>query len=344
MFPYALLEANCPWAGKVFRELKDTLLGTDFLGTKVPVVVMKCNDNEARDLFIRLQGGSDLKPQEVRDAWPGNFCQLVLEIGGKPQMNQPGHAFFLKAMKARPAGDRGKTRQLVAQLLMLFLEQKEHGRGHYVSTKSSILDGFYRNQAGLDLDSPKVERFREILDQLGDLFGDGKRPPLKVHDAIHLILFTDMLMSNYVRGWEEGLVAAFDKFAATLGEAKQYDDQPVGKSKDFQDIWSYYWKTRTNADYPATIQRRHEIYSAQMLRFLDNKAKEKDSQRGYTPAQREGIYFRDGKKCHFCQKEVAWDDAEIHHLEEHSKGGATTLENGVLVHKKCHPRGRPKGG
>lgn len=31
---------------------------------------------------------------------------------------------------------------------------------------------------------------------------------------------------------------------------------------------------------------------------------------------------------------------EIHHVEEHHKGGPTSLENGALVHKKdCHPKG-----
>ena len=32
-------------------------------------------------------------------------------------------------------------------------------------------------------------------------------------------------------------------------------------------------------------------------------------------------------------------DAEIHHVHKHSEGGKTTLENGVLVHKGCHPKG-----
>jgi hypothetical protein len=29
----------------------------------------------------------------------------------------------------------------------------------------------------------------------------------------------------------------------------------------------------------------------------------------------------------------------VHHVIEHSAGGATTLENGALVHKACHPKG-----
>ena len=30
---------------------------------------------------------------------------------------------------------------------------------------------------------------------------------------------------------------------------------------------------------------------------------------------------------------------EYHHVEEHAKGVRTVLENGVLVHAECHPKG-----
>jgi hypothetical protein len=35
---------------------------------------------------------------------------------------------------------------------------------------------------------------------------------------------------------------------------------------------------------------------------------------------------------------VNWADAQFHHVELHSQGGATTLDNGALVHKDCHPK------
>ena len=33
------------------------------------------------------------------------------------------------------------------------------------------------------------------------------------------------------------------------------------------------------------------------------------------------------------------NSVSIHHVEEHGKGGRTTLENGAPVHKDCHPKG-----
>lgn len=334
MFPYALQDSLCPWAGKTYSELGE--IKDKFLDTEVFVAVMECDDNEARDLFIRLQGGSDLKPQEIRDAWPGKFCELVLELGGKPQMNKPGHGFFLKAMKARPAGDRGRSRQLAAQLIMLFLEQKEKGEDFFVSIKSSVLNGYYRQQVGLNINSPEVERFRKILDKLEWIFGDGTRPPLKGHDAIHLILFVDKLMDRYTRDWESGIAGAFDRFSAETKRAKEFDEHPDKESKEFQDIWTYDWKTRTSSDYPTTIKQRHEIYERIMLMYLGDKAKEKDSQRGFNSSQKATIYYRDKKMCHKCSEEITWENAEFHHIRPHSEGGKTTVENGTLVCSDCH--------
>ncbi len=39
-----------------------------------------------------------------------------------------------------------------------------------------------------------------------------------------------------------------------------------------------------------------------------------------------------------CEAEVLWAEAEFHHVQEHSKGGPTSLENGALVQKGCHPK------
>ena len=64
----------------------------------------------------------------------------------------------------------------------------------------------------------------------------------------------------------------------------------------------------------------------------------KDPTRIYGALERELIYYRDKKLCQVCDAEVPWSDHEIHHVEEHSKGGSTTMENGALVHKHCHPK------
>jgi hypothetical protein len=106
-FPSFIQLQPCPWGGKTFDELTADLQ-EQFLATKLSVVMVETPvANEARDLFIRLQAGMPLNSQEKRDAWPGNFTEFVLKVGGKPQVPKyPGHEFFPKVMKAKAQAGR----------------------------------------------------------------------------------------------------------------------------------------------------------------------------------------------------------------------------------------------
>ena len=85
-FPNFVKDRPCPWAGLRYKELHDDLK-KKLRNTKIVAYELTTNDeNEIRDLFIRLQGGTALTPQDKRDSWPGNFTEFVLilfvRIGG----------------------------------------------------------------------------------------------------------------------------------------------------------------------------------------------------------------------------------------------------------------------
>lgn len=65
----------------------------------------------------------------------------------------------------------------------------------------------------------------------------------------------------------------------------------------------------------------------------------KDPKRLFGTLERELIYYRDKKKCGFCDGDVLWREAEFHHIAQHYQGGLTNLDNGVLMHSHCHPKG-----
>ena len=120
-FPSFIKEQPCRWAGKSFEEL-DKEEQIRFRDTELSVVMIQTDaQNEARDLFIRLQAGMPLNAQEKRDAWPGNFTEYILKIGGKPEIPRyPGNEFFNAVMKARKR-NRGDYRQLAAQMFLLLM-------------------------------------------------------------------------------------------------------------------------------------------------------------------------------------------------------------------------------
>jgi hypothetical protein len=331
-FPSFIKDCPCEWGGKKFDVLSPELQ-KQLLETALSVVLIEPDvPNEARDLFIRLQAGMPLTPQEKRDAWPGNFTEFILKVAGKPEIPKyPGDEFFTKVMGAK-AGKRGEMRQLAAQLVMLFLARRETGT--VCNTARDDIDTFYYKHLNFDHGSPDARRFVEILKMLTQLLGDGKRSKVIGHEAMHLVMLVDSLWDEYTRSWTGRFATAFDFFRVALAKDKlTKDDVQPGE------FWLQYGvHTRVASDRGSTIQRRHEFFSQKMLALL--RPELKDPIRIFGPIERELIYYRDKKTCQVCSAEVRWDEHEIHHVDGHAGGGATVIENGALVHKHCHPKGK----
>ncbi len=151
-FPAFLKIYECPWGGKNFQGMS-TDLQAELLDTKLPVAFIKTDDiNEVRDLFVRLQSGFPLNSQEKRDSYPGEFTDFILELGGKPDIPKyPGHSFFQKVLKMKPGQDRGKTRQLAAQISVLLFERFRNSPDHFSDINAHAIDEYYYTY--LDFDS-----------------------------------------------------------------------------------------------------------------------------------------------------------------------------------------------
>jgi 5-methylcytosine-specific restriction endonuclease McrA len=331
-FPEFIKKTPCPWASKAFEDLSEDLK-EQFRKTSLRIVKIETHDpNEARDLFVRLQAGMPLNSQEKRDAWPGQFTDFVLRLGGKPGIARyPGHDFFNDLMKARRSQDRGRFRQLAAQLAMLFFTHRDDGV--FCDINAGAIDDFYYEHLGFDSSSVNARRLGEVLDKLTILLRDQKRAKIIGHEAIHLVLLVDSLLDEYTRNWEKDFAVAFDSFREALAVAKKtrYDATP-------SEYWlSYGVGTRVNSDRADVIQRRHEFFVSKMLAALQPQIK--DPVRIFGPLERELIYYRDRKRCAVCDSDVVWAEGEIHHVVQHGKGGKTIIENGALVHRHCHPKG-----
>ena len=331
-FPSFIQLEPSPWGGKRFEELSPELQ-EKMLSTPLALVLVKTDiSDEARDLFIRLQAGMPLNSQEKRDAWPGNFTEYILKIGGKPEIPRyPGHDFFRDVMKAKSTG-RGEYRQLAAQMVMLYQTRRQIGK--YCDINADAIDSFYHKHLNFDQTSVDAKRFSQILDLLTQLLGDGKRKKIKGHEAIGLVLLMDSLMDDYTKSWQIKFADAFDAFRLKVGVAtqKRFDD-PSGE------YWAQYGQlTRTNSDRAGTIERRHLFLMEKIRAAL--KPQLKDPTRAFGQLEREIIYYRDQKHCQVPGhgEDVLWADAEIHHIQEHAIGGATVLGNGALVNKSCHPK------
>ena len=333
-FPVFLKEQPCPWGRKSFESLPQELQKR-FLEKEVPVAeITSPNPNEVRDLFVRLQAGLPLGPQEKRDAQPGDFTQFVLKLGGKAGLVRfPGNPFFRQV--AVPSAARGGVRTLAAQIAMLFLTRRQQGPMAFSSITSGAVDDYYYKHIDFDSDSDDCRRLLAILNKLNDRLGDGKRPKLRAHVAIHLVLLLDDLWDDYVGSWESRLPAALDRFLDDMAKSSKLAQEAPAAPNDF---WSRYgqWARTASSDGP-TIQRRHSFFAEQMRAHL-TPLELKDPTRLFGILDQEIMYFRDAKTCQRCFSEVAWDDAQFHHVKEHHVGGTTNVGNGALVHRWCHPK------
>lgn len=333
-FPRFIQKIDCPWGGKQFADFTDDLR-QQFLETMLPIAkITSDNEDEVRDLFVRLQAGFPLNAQEKRDAYPGQFADFVLHLGGKPQVDKyPGHAFFTDVLRMKPRQDRGKARQLAAQIAMLFLERRLRGRQAFTDINAKAIDDYYYSNIDFDADTADCRRLREILNEATETLRMRKGPKVQGHQAIHLVLLLDSLWDDYTRSWRDKLVEAVDEFSGALARANRTKD-----SDEPSEYWLRYGQwTRTNSDRGERIGFRHEFYSRTMLALLSPQGK--DPKRAFGLLEREVIWYRD-RKCQICAADVAWDEAEIHHVQEHADGGPTVVENGALVHSHCHPKGR----
>lgn len=337
-FPAFIREQDCPWASRTFDNLEPELR-TQFLQTKIPVAMIKTDErNEVRDLFVRLQSGLPLNHQETRDAWPGSFTEFILKLGGKPELPRyPGHSFFTQVLRMRPSNDRGKTRQLSAQIAMLFLTRRRNGADAFCDINAEAINDFYYSNLDFDHTSADAQRLHAILTKVERILLPGKHAKLRAHDAIHAILLIDSLWDGYAPDWADRFPQALDKFLEGLAQGKVHN--AIGVHDEF---WSQYGQwTRVNSDRADIIARRHAFYLLKMREFLQ-PLRLKDPNRLFGEVERTILFYQQNKRCAVCDGSVDWDDIEVHHVEEHSKGGPTMLENGAVVHKACHPKGPVK--
>ena len=330
-FAEFLKNLPCTWARKKYSDLSAEDR-EKFDNTKISVVYITTDEkNEARDLFIRLQAGMPLNPQEKRDAWPGDYTEFVLRHGGKPNPDNTnpkyyGHDFFQRTLKLKK-DKRGKARLYCAQFAMLFFEHTANGS--YIDVGTKAIDDYYYKNLDFDLSSQKVKSFEKVLDKLADLFKGQKGRRIKQQEAMHLVLFVHTLITEYVRGWESNFVSAFDQFRKETSLAKK---QREG------DYWlNFSMLTSTSSNAARSVKTRHEFFERKMLEFL--KPVKKDDKRTLDPTEREIIYDKYNKLCAVCFEIIDSDDLDIHHVKEHYQGGETSMENAAPVHRKCHPKG-----
>jgi HNH endonuclease len=320
--PQSIKRIQVPWAGKRFSELSEQLAG-QLLETKLPIVVVEKYDNpdEIRDLFIRLQAGTPLTRQQVRDAWPGNLGPYIESLAGK--LRKRPRFRVVSAVDLRGSGGEDEDnqdpylndRQTCAQMLCIFLARRRRGLIPSVGTRQ--LDELYHTETEFDTSGLDAQGFETCLgwcDQVLNYSGGRSRKIPKRRIFSLMLLLEDLSLSDRVKVEREIGTAANAFWSDSESEP------PSGKGTSSTAIANYYDWFLSEA-----VSR---------VRFTGL-----DPHRDFSPEQKVEIWNRANGLCAECGQAVPQDQAEYDHVRLWILGGRTTVENGRPLHPGCHARG-----
>jgi Protein of unknown function DUF262/HNH endonuclease len=308
--------------GKKYDDLPDDLrLRFDTYNVNV-VIVSDTDEDEVREMFLRLQNGTTLKAQERRNAMPGKMRDFV--------KNLAEHPFFASChfSNARYTFD-----QLAAQMTLIELV------GEPTNVKNADLNKMYDREQEFDSANPKAKKIRRTLDYLRQAFPI-KAPELERYSVISLYMLVSHLLERYVaQNMHQQLADWFIGF-----ESYRRDQHELDVDQCDPEIVQYQEKTSHSTDSEDSIKWRHDYLLRKFLEAYPS-LQLKDDQRLFTHDQRMAIFRRDKGICQIRLKcmgeECSWDSWEADHKHPWSQGGRTTVENGQVACLPCNAR---KGG
>ena len=327
--PAGVRNLPAPWAGKYFNDLSEELR-KQFLLTEITVfeIASDTHSDEIRDLFIRLQSGTALSRQQIRDAWPGNLGPFVESLAGKLK-RRPSHPLFSIVDKRGQKGDEDTQRdpyvtdrQTCAQLLAIFIARASDPYA-FPGVSARQLDSLYHEYTDFDTASLLAERFRTVLDYTSEIFSrasksnTSKKKFRRLDVTVAMMHIQDVTRSENTKLGKESIAAVAKKLLESNDK-----ERPVGKGTSGTTLQKYYewWRSVVGEDIAVRL----------------------DPKRAFDETQKQSIKDRDKGKCAVCGAEVVDEDAEYDHFPQlYRDGGPTVIENGRLVQKSCHERGRP---
>lgn len=304
-------------SGASYSELPDDLrMKFDVYPLDV-VVLDETDEEEVREMFLRLQNGTTLKAQEKRNAFPGNMRDFVRSL--------VEHSFFTKVGFAN---SRYTYDLIAAQMICLELN------GGPANIKNADLNRMYNDYKVFDTKGQEAKAVLRNLNILDSIFSD-KTPELERYNVISLYCVIAELDRQYVLpNIKNELLNWFMKFEA---ERRTQDETPEDQAAP---EWiAYKEKISHSTDSEDSIRWRMEFMLRHLLEQFSSLLL-KDNQREFTHVQKLTIFRRDKGICQLklkCEGEkLTWDNWHCDHVLPWSKGGKTTVENGQVSCSVCN--------
>ena len=304
-------------ARKKYEEVPDELrIRFDTYALDV-VILTDCDEEEVRDMFLRLQNGTTLKAQEKRNAMSGKMRDFVKTLAEHAFLNSVGFK-----------NSRYTYDLVAAQCTLLELN------GQPCNVKNGDLNRMYEENKDFDVSGAKARKVRRVFDYLAKAFPE-KTPELQRFNVISLYTLASSLLERFViDGFHEKLAEWFIRFE----ECRRLDEGKAAEERDSEMV-IYHENISRSTDSEESIKKRNEVLMTKF--FLEHPdIKQRDDQRQFTFEQRLAIFRRDKGICQLTLScdgvKCDWDNWHADHIRPWSQGGKTTVENGQLACPKCN--------
>jgi hypothetical protein len=304
-------------AGLKYQELPfDLRIRWDTYNLDV-VVMDEADEDETREMFLRLQNGTSLKAQEKRNAMPGKMRDFVRTLASHPIFSVCGFS-----------NSRYVYDQVAAQMILLELS------GGPCNVKNADLNRMYLKNEDFDPNGVKGKKIRRVLDFLHSAFPN-TTPELERFNMVSLYGLASQLLENYVI--KDRFSEISDWFLRFEAYRREQDCLPSDVADN--EIVIYHEKISHSTDAVDSLSWRHEFLLRKFLESVPD-VELKDDQRLFTYEQRLAIYRRDDGFCKValkCQgQKCGWDKWSADHIKPWSKGGKTTVKNGQVSCISCN--------
>lgn len=300
-----------------YSELPDDVrLKFDTYGLDV-IILSETDEEEVREMFLRLQNGTTLKAQERRNAMPGKMRDFVRALSQ--------HKFF---EKCGFNNSRFNFDLVAAQMAALELE------GGPCNVKSANLTAMYADCAEFDATSPKAKKIRRVLDYLDECFPE-KTPELERYTVVSLYSLVSHCLERYAMADRHTQLRTwFLAFESARAAQEQLDES----TRD-PEFLAYKERTSHSTDSEDSIEWRQDFMLRKFFEAVPD-IQPRDDQRLFSKEQRVAIFRRDVGICKVKLKctgvKCEWDAWEADHIIPWSKGGKTIVANGQVACLACN--------
>jgi hypothetical protein len=281
------------------------------------VVLEEADEDEVREMFLRLQNGTSLKAQEKRNAYPGQMRAFVHQLAS--------HKFFESVGFANA---RFNFDLIAAQLVCLEIA------GGPTNVKNADLNRMYRENAHFDPKSTEAKAVTRTLGVLADTFAE-KTPELERYNVVSLYCVLAELQKQYA--FEQVRPLLRDWFLRFEGIRRTQEEKPEDEADP---EWAAYKEKISHSTDSADSIRWRMDFMLRNLLEQNPTIEQKDNQRLFTHVQRLAIFRRDKGHCQVKIKcdgaKLTWDDWHCDHMKAWTSGGKTTVENGRVACTLCN--------